>query len=220
MTPIDRHRPNTNAASWARRVAAVVAGLLTSFGLSLGAQAHPIEDLLNGIRWGETQRELLAHFGPRATVLPRPIDFGDSYAPLVARGVSLGGFSLIAYYQFDKATRRLKRIQLERPRHMVNPDAFRGVFLVLDADYGAPSKYCGTLPGPTTGYQGVAEYVWRRDDAVIRAIFRDTTLEALNGCHSPACGLTAQLLVRISPPAEDRGACPPLPSGAQLRAPR
>lgn len=197
-----------------------IVALVAAMMLCGSARAEGLDNAWAGTRWGESPQAVQRQLGPRGFALPRPIDFGDSYAPLVARGVSLGGFSLIAYYQFDKATRRLKRIQLERPRHMVNPDAFRGVFLVLDADYGAPSKYCGTLPGPTTGYQGVAEYVWRRDDAVIRAIFRDTTLEALNGCHSPACGLTAQLLVRISPPAEDRGACPPLPSGAQLRAPR
>jgi hypothetical protein len=59
-----------------------------------------------------------------------------------------------------------------------------------------------------------------RGGAMIRTIFRDTTLEALNGCYSPACGLTAQLLVRISQPTKDRGLCPPPPSTTQLRAPR
>lgn len=184
------------------------------------AWADGLDDAWAGTHWGEKPEDLQRHFGARGFALPQPIDFGDSYAPLVVRGVAVGGLPLIAYYQIDKATHGLKRIQLERPRHMVNAAAFRGVFMALDADYGAPDKDCGTLPGPTTAYQGAAEYVWLHDGAVIRAIFRDTTLEALNGCHSPACGLTAQLLVRISPPAEDRGACPPLPSGAQLRAPR
>jgi hypothetical protein len=53
---------------------------------------------------------------------------------------------------------------------------------------------------------------------VIRAIFRDTTLEAFGGCFSPACGLTAQLLLRVSPPAEDSAVCPPLPTRTQLKA--
>jgi hypothetical protein len=188
--------------------------------LSFPARATGLDDASAGTRWGESPEELQRHFGARGFALPQPIDFGDSYAPLVVRDVSVGGFSMIAYYQIDKVTHGLKRIQLERPRHMVNAGAFRGVFMALDAEYGAPDKDCGTLPGPTTAYQGAAEYVWQRDGGVIRAIFRDTTLEALNGCYSPACGLTAQLLIRISPPAEDRGACPPLPSGAQLRAPR
>lgn len=194
--------------------------LALSMMLCAAARADGIDDAWRGTHWGESPEALQRHFGARGFALPEPIDFGDSYAPLVVRDVSVGGFSLIAYYQIDKRTHALKRIQLERPRHMVNPGAFRGVFTALDAEYGAPDRDCGTLPGPTTGYQGAAEYLWVRDDAAIRAIFRDTTLQALEGCYSPACGLTAQLLVRISPPAEDRGLCPPLPSSAQLRAPR
>ncbi len=200
--------------------APILAILALSMMLCAVARADDLDDAWSGTHWGESPEELQRHFGARGLALPEPINFGDSYAPLVVRGVSLGGFPVIAYYQIDKAMHGLKRIQLERPRHMVNAGAFRGVFIALDEEYGAPDRYCGTLPGPTTGYQGAAEYVWMRDGAVIRAIFRDTTLEALNGCYSPACGLTAQLLVRISPPAEDKGLCPPLPSGAQLRAPR
>lgn len=184
------------------------------------ARAEGLDGAWSGTRWGEPPEELQRYFGARGFALAAPIDFGDSYAPLVVRGVSVGGVPLIAYYQIDKLTHGLKRIQLELPRHMVNAGAFRGVFLALDAEFGAPDRYCGTLPGPTTGYQGAAEYVWMRERTVIRAIFRDTTLEALNGCYSPACGLTAQLLVRISPPAEDRGLCPPPPSTTQLRTPR
>jgi hypothetical protein len=180
--------------------------------LAAPAHADGLDDALRGTQWGESPEALQRHFGARGFALPQPLDFGDSYAPLAVRDVKIGGLPLIAYYQIDKATHGLKRIQLERPRHMVNAGAFRGVFLALDADYGAPDIYCGTLPGPTTAYQGAAEYVWHHGGAVIRAIFRDTTLEAFSGCYSPACGLTAQLLIRISPPAEDRGVCPPLPS--------
>jgi hypothetical protein len=179
------------------------------------AHASGLDDAWSGTRWGESPQALQQYFGARGFALPRPIDFGDSYAPLVVRGVSLAGLPMIAYYQIDKATQGLKRIQLELPRHRVNAGAFRGVFLALDDAYGAPDTRCGTLPGPTTAYQGAAEFVWKRDGAVIRAIFRDTTLQALEGCWSPACGLTAQLLVRISPRAEDSGSCPPLPTGAQ-----
>jgi hypothetical protein len=186
--------------------------------LCASARAAGLDDAWSGTHWGEAPEALQRTFGARGFAPPRPIDFGDSYAPLAVRDVSVGGLPLIAYYQIDKATHGLKRIQLERPRHMVNAGAFRGVFLALDAEYGAPDVLCGTLPGPTTAYQGTAEYVWNRGGAVIRAIFRDTTLEAFAGCRSPACGLTAQLLVRISPPAEDRGTCPPLPTGPQVRS--
>lgn len=200
--------------------AAILAIMALSMMFSADARADALDDAWSGTRWGESPEALQRHFGADGFPLAEPIDFGDSYAPLVVRGVSVGGFPLIAFYQIDKLTHGLKRIQLELPRRMVNAGAFRGVLLALDAEYGAPDRNCGSLPGPTTGYQGAAEYVWVRGGAMIRAIFRDTTLEALEGCYSPACGLTAQLLVRISPATEDRGLCPPPPSTTQLRAPR
>ena len=63
---------------------------------------------------------------------------------------------------------------------------------------------------PASGYQAAAEERWLHDGAVISAIFRDTTLQAFEGClFGPAhgwCGLHGQLLVRIGPP--DGGADP------------
>jgi hypothetical protein len=193
-----------------RCVAAAI--LLLFAALTTTARADGLDDAMSGIYWGESPEAVQRQLGARGFAVPQPIDFGDSYAPLAVRDVKIGEYPLIAYYQFDKAAHALKRIQLERPRHMVNAGAFRGVFLALDANYGAPDTDCSALPGPTTAYQGSAEYVWRHNGSVIRAIFRDTTLEAFNGCYSPACGLTAQLIVRISPPAEDNGVCPPLPT--------
>jgi hypothetical protein len=139
-----------------------------------------------GTNWGETDTALLQHLGARATVLPQAIDFGDSYVQLLLRRFAIGGYRLIVYYQIDKATHGLKRIQLELPRHGVNPLAFRGVLGALEAEYGAADRECGARPGPADGYQGAAEYVWSRRGVIIRAIFRDTTLEALDGCFSPA----------------------------------
>jgi hypothetical protein len=83
------------------------------------------------------------------------------------------------------------------------------VLSALQAAYGAADTECGARPGPADGYQGAAEYVWSRGGVVIRAIFRDTTLEALGGCFSPACGLTGQLLLRVSPSNGDDGQCHP-----------
>lgn len=149
-------------------------------------------------------------------VLPRPIDFGDSFAQIVRRDIVLGGVPLIAFYQMDKTTRGLKRIQLERQRHGVNPPAFRAVLDALEAAYGPPDLMCGVRPGPASGYQQAAERVWRRDAVVIRAIFRDTTIEAFEGCLAGdpgpgPCGLTGQLLVRVSPPGGDTASCPAVP---------
>jgi hypothetical protein len=173
------------------------------------ARGEGLDDAWAGTSWGEPATDVLKHFGNRATVLPQPIDFGDSYAPLVVRNFPVGGVGLIAYYQMDKTTRALKRIQLERPRHGVTPAAFRGVLEGLEESYGPPDLMCGIRPGPWGGYQAAAERIWSRGGVVIRAIFRDTTMEALNGCLVVgSCGLTAQLLLRVSPPKLDNAACP------------
>ena len=95
--------------------------------LGVTARAQDIAAVWQGAQWGESSRALLAHFGARATVLPRPLDFGDSYAEIVLRNVTLGGVPLIAYFQMDKRTGGLKRIQFERPRHGVNPPVFRAI---------------------------------------------------------------------------------------------
>jgi hypothetical protein len=209
--------PDRQAAAICRlsRERAYCAVLLLVVGLwaATAARAAGIADTWEGTYWGEPNSELLAHFGERATSLPRPIDFGDSYALLVLRRVVVGGVPLIAFFQLDKATGGLKRIQLERQRHGVNPSAFRLVLGALDASYGAPDALCGTGPGPASGYQAAAERVWLRGGVVIRAVFRDTTIEAFEGClagdpSAGPCGLTGQLLIRISPPQADAANCP------------
>jgi hypothetical protein len=197
----------------------VVLLLLAGLGADAAAGAAGIADLWEGTYWGEPGSALLAHFGASATVLQRPIDFGDSYVQIVLRRVMVGGIPLVAFLQEDKTTGGLKRIQLERQRHGVTPPAARAVLGAIEAVYGAPDALCGIAPGPTSGYQAAAERVWLRGGIVIRAIFRDTTIEAFEGClygdpSAGPCGLTGQLLVRISPPAEDAAGCP-LPGRAR-----
>ena len=196
-----------------RRVrVAAAAAFLISVGSPLMAQERAIADLVQGIRWGETQDELLAHFGARATVLQRPIDFGDSYARIVLRDTTLGGVALITFFQIDKETHGLKRIQVERQRHGVNPPAVRGVVGGLKAELGVPGTVCAIPPGPTNGYQAAGELLWSRGTNVVRAVFRDTTIEAIEGClwrdlSGGPCGLTGQLFVRISPSSADVSGC-------------
>jgi len=194
-----------------RSCLALLAVILSLVGAE--ARSDDIAELWQAAHWGESSAALFAHFAGSATALPRPLDFGDSYADVVLRNVPVGGVQLIAYFQMDKASHGLKRIQLERPRHGVNPMAFRGVLGALEATYGAPDLMCGIGPGPASGYQAAAERIWRRNGIVIRAIFRSTTIEAFEGCPdgdltAGPCGLTAQLLVRLSPPGEDSGSCP------------
>ena len=146
-----------------RRSKSWLAATLFVFWLSAAPAADAgIAEAWQGAYWGESSAALLAHLGGGATVLSPPIDFGDSYADVVLRNVPVGGFPLIAYFQMDKATHGLKRIQLERPRHSVNPAAFRGVLAALEGAYGAPDAMCGTAPGPASGYQVGAERIWRQ----------------------------------------------------------
>jgi hypothetical protein len=200
----------------------LVIGPGVGFGAGPAAHEAGIADILAGAHWGEPSSALLARFGSRATALPLPIDFGDSYAQIVLRGVMIGGVPLVGFFQMDKTTHGLRRIQLERQRHGVSPPVFRAIVGALEAAWGAPDMMCGIAPGPSSGYQAAAERVWLRDGRVIRAIFRDTTIEAFEGClagdpngdprgdplMAGPCGLTGQILVRISPPEADGASCP------------
>ena len=173
--------------------------------------AAGIEELWQQTHWGESSDELLRQFGPRATRLTRPLDFGDSYVDVALPGQMVGGVPMVVFFQMDKVSHGLKRIQIERPRHGVNPPAFNGILAALQTDFGSPDQICEIPVLPTSGYQAASEALWLRDNAVVSAIFRDTTLQAFEGClFGPAtgsCGLTGQLLVRIGPPSNEGDPC-------------
>ena len=150
-------------------------------------------------------------------MLARPLDFGDAYADVVLRDAALGGVGMIAFFQMDKRTGGLKRVQFERPRHSVNPPSYRALVAALDAAYGPPSATCA-MPGVlANGYQAAVERVWLRNGLTVRAIFRDTTIEAFEGCLwwwiTPPCGLTGQMLVRFAPSEDEKPGCP-IPAGS------
>ena len=165
--------------------------------------ADAVPELLRRVHWGETSQSLLQQFDGAATQLPRSLDFGDSYVDVVLHGETVGGVPVVTFFQMDKETHGLKRIQLERPRSGVNPPAARAIAAALQADYGRPDKICLTPVTPIGGYQAAAQEIWVRGTDMISAIYRDTTLQAFEGClfgiTSGHCGLTGQLLVRISP---------------------
>jgi hypothetical protein len=168
-----------------------------------GWTADGISELVRRAHWGETSEALLDEFGAVATRLPHALDFGDSYVNVILNGETIGGVPVVVFLQMDKATHGLKRIQLERPRHGVNPPAFRAISAALHTAYGKPDKICVIPARPIGGYQAAAEELWIRGNDVISAIYRDTTLQAFEGCifgiTLGSCGLTGQLLVRVSP---------------------
>jgi hypothetical protein len=170
-----------------------------------------IATLLRDTHWGESSADLQRRFGSAAIALPRPLDFGDSYARVVLPNATLGGVPVVVFFQMDKNTHGLKRVQIERPPHGVNPPAFRAITAALHAELGRPDQVCTVPPAPASGWQAALEERWRRGNAAISAIFRDTTLQAFEGClFGPAtgwCGLHGQILVRLGPPGPGAGPC-------------
>jgi hypothetical protein len=193
---------------------AITVALLTLVYPSVSALAvEGIEALLREVHWGEPADALLRQFAPAATRLPVPFDFGDSYADVVLRGYTLGGVSVAVFFQMDKTTRGLKRVQLKPLGHQINPPAFRAIAAALNSEYGRPDSVCVTPPVPPAGYQAAVEEQWWQAHAMITAIFRDTTLQAFEGClYGPAsgwCGLHGQILVRAAAPAHETAVCVP-----------
>jgi hypothetical protein len=199
------HRPSIFCFALAAVAVAVVALATPAFAVG------EIDEVLRETHWGETPGELFRRFGTDAVRLPRALDFGDSYADVVLRGQSLGAVPMVVFFQMDKVTHGLKRIQLERPRHGVNPPAFRAVAAALHAEFGKPDQTCIIPVLPAAGYQAAAEERWVHDGTAVSAIFRDTTLQAFEGClFGPAtgwCGLHGQLLLRIGPPDGSADPC-------------
>jgi hypothetical protein len=191
-------------------IAVAAAGLLLVLPVSA---MDGIEALLNEVHWGESSQGLARQFRAEAVPLPRPLDFGDSYAEVVLNDKTLGGVPVAVFFQTDKATNGLKRIQLQPLAHERSPRAFRAIAAALDRQFGRPDQICVTPPVPAAGYQTAVEEKWRHDNEIISAIFRDTTLQAFEGClYGPAsgwCGLHGQILVRIAPSAHAAAGCTP-----------
>jgi hypothetical protein len=129
-----------------------LASAAAAVGLFAAAPA-PAEDgvgtLSHEAHWGETSDELARRFGAAALQLKQPLDFGDSYARMVLPNASFGGVPVVVFFQMDKNTHGLRRIQIERPRHGVNPPAFRAIMAELAAELGRPdrSRHCRRAAG-------------------------------------------------------------------------
>lgn len=177
------------------------------------AGAASVEDAWLETRWGESSDEIARHFGARATRLEKPLEFGDSFADVVLRKETLGGYPVIVYFQMDRRSGGLKRVQVERPRHGVSAKVARAILDALAGAYGEPDAACDAPPRAANGYQGTSERLWLLDDAAIRLVVRDTTLEASEGCPFSdlgalgACGPIGQILVRVAPHPTEPPSC-------------
>jgi hypothetical protein len=132
----------------------IAAALAVLMSARLSFAGDGIEELLRETHWGESSGELRDQFGDEARWLPHALDFGDSYVDTVLTRQSLGGMPMVVFFQMDKATHGLKRIQLERPRHSVNPPSFRAIVAALHAEYGKPDKTCIISVLPASGGRG------------------------------------------------------------------
>lgn len=180
-----------------------------------GALATPVsaagalDPLLSGLRWGESTASVRDHFGKGALTLEPPIEFGDAYVDVALRGFRLGSDDYIVYFEMDKAGQGLKRVLLERPRHSANQAAFAAASHTLTAELGAVQS-CRAQARPGNGYQAMEANVWRSAGNRVRVIFRDTTLEAENGCQEIGflpCGLEGRLVIVIDPENAADPAC-------------
>ena len=85
----DRRSAGNDLGQMKRRSSRSRAAIIAGFWLlAAPASAEGVAEAWQGTQWGESSAALAAHFGSRATVLPRPIDFGDSYADVVLRDVA------------------------------------------------------------------------------------------------------------------------------------
>jgi hypothetical protein len=170
----------------------------------------------HGTVWGESTEGLGRQFGAAATRLDRPIDFGDSYADLVLKNFDVGGYGFTVFFQMDKRSHGLKRIQIERGRHGALPQVAKAAFEALVESYGPPTIAC-SIRAHTIDAQNLVEEVWQRDDTTVRALFREASLNTLDPYLARAvgdfvsgtttAGLSQQLLIRIAPAGTEPEDC-------------
>jgi hypothetical protein len=183
------------------RMRVTLAGLLILFPVVAHAA---IGEVWQHVRWGEADATLARTFGARATVLDRPIEYGDAEVRVVLRNVMLGGHAFAVYFQMDKVDGGLRRIHFERPRHGAVLGVFRDVVAAIEAEYGDVSYTCDMPPRSNAAGQLETVRIWEVDGGIIRAVFRDTTMSASEGClaeersGTSPCGLTGHIFVQIS----------------------
>jgi hypothetical protein len=184
--------------------------------LALPVAADAANSGWHGTVWGESTEGLGRQFGAAATRLDRPIDFGDSYADLVLKNFDVGGYGFTVFFQMDKRSHGLKRIQIERGRHGAVPLVAKAAFDALVESYGPPTIAC-SIRAHTIDAQNLVEEVWQRDDTTVRALFREASLNTLDPYLARAvgdfvsgttsAGLSQQLLIRIAPAGTEPEDC-------------
>jgi hypothetical protein len=122
-------------------------------------------------RWGMTAAAIDPLYAPKIRPVDPPIDYGPSQATRVLQGQDFAGFAWRVLLQFDRETRGLLQVMLERGRLPYAPKAFEAAQAELEARYGAPDLVCDS---PKTGASAqYRERVWRLATTSIHLVFLD-----------------------------------------------
>jgi hypothetical protein len=187
------------------------AALAASLLLPAAARAS-VGEVWDRAAWGADADTLLREFGARAVRLDPPLAFGDGEARVALQAAEIGGHRFVVYFQAG-ADGGLRRIHFERPRHGAVLGIFRDTINALEAEYGEPTRACDIPRQRGVGNQMTLVRIWQREQGTVRAVFRDTTLGAGEGClaedrsGTTACGAVGQLFIQVTRevPPEDCG---------------
>ena len=209
-------RPPIAAATHSRQAPTFAAGGRASGGTIGPRRRHRRH--LGGNLLGEPSSALLAHFGAAGNGIAAADRFRRQLCTDRAARRQRSADSADRVLSDGQATGGLKRIQLERQRHGVNPPAFRARARRARRRLRRARCACATsLLVRRAATRRRPNACWSRDGVVDPSDLsrhHDRGVRRLHHRAPEPCGLTGQLLIRISPPA---GRCHRL-SGAGPRA--
>jgi hypothetical protein len=123
---------------------------------------------------GQTSQAVATALGDRAVRLDPPLDYGTLKAPLMVKGVAVGGMAMTAFYQFD-AQDRLAQVLLERREAGSTPRSFAAIDAALTQALGTPALSCRQHWGtPRT-----QERRWKTDGMAVHLTFLDFAGQAM-----------------------------------------
>jgi hypothetical protein len=123
-------------------------------------------------RWGMTNADLDALFGPRLQTVDPPLVYHEATVGRFLPETAFGGFPYRALFQMD-AQGRLQQVLLERRNTQATPAAFQAAADELRDRHGAPTRVCDT---PQTGAESSPierERVWSLPTTTIHLSFLD-----------------------------------------------
>lgn len=125
-------------------------------------------------RWGQSSDAVAKALGDKALRLDPPLDYGVAQAKLMAKGVTIGGVTMNALYQFDRDD-KLAQVLLERRDAGAVPKSFEAMLKALDEALGRPREACEKLEGTPH----LVERRWTSAGTAVHLTFLDFTGQAM-----------------------------------------